>query len=58
MTKAVDRLGEAPSNMQAFLCHQSVQTPRIKTEFRPFAVILLTELDILCHQSKKEGSAS
>jgi hypothetical protein len=57
MTKAADRLSEAPSNRQAFLCRQSVQAPRIKTEFRPFAMILLTELDILYHQSKKEGSA-
>jgi hypothetical protein len=45
MAKAADRLGKAPSNRQAFLCLQSVQAPKIITEFRPFAVILLTELD-------------
>jgi hypothetical protein len=33
VTKVADRLGDAPSNRQAFLCRHCVQAPRIITEF-------------------------
>jgi hypothetical protein len=57
MIKAADKLGEGPSNKQAFLCRHNVQVPRIIREFKPFAVVLLTEFDICRRQSLKEGSS-
>ena len=45
--------GEAPLNMQAFLCFQITQVPNMIREFTPFLCSFDTLLIVLSHQSAK-----